>query len=149
MRFIAKIFSLILWIGVLNQGWAQQKFPTKPITVIVPWGPGNGTDLLARAVQRPVEKILGQPIIIKNKTGGAGTIGFNEGVEAPPDGYTLTAVTPSIVVTPYTVPGTNDYIKRFDPILLTAGSPSALTVREDSSWKSFKEFIDYAKSNPG
>lgn len=152
LKFNTIIFllaTILLSAPFLNEALSQEKFPSKPITIICPWEPGAGADLLARLIQRHAEKILGQPIIVKNKTGGAGTIGFNEGLNSPPDGYTLTEVTPSIVVTPYTVPGTVQYIKKFDTIILTAGSPTAITVRADAPWKTFKEFIDYAKANPG
>ncbi|MFC1534005.1 tripartite tricarboxylate transporter substrate binding protein [Thermodesulfobacteriota bacterium] len=147
MRWIPLLLVFTL-LTVWRPSFAQEKFPSKPITIICPWSPGAGADLIARLVQKHAEKHLNQPIVVQNKPGGAGTIGFTAGMNARADGYTLTEVTPSVVITPYTVPQTPEYIKKFEAIILTATSPMAITVREDSPWKTFKELIDFAKSNP-
>ena len=68
---------------------AAEKFPTKPITVIVPWKPGGGTDVLARAVTPVWEKELGVPLVIQNKPGGSNIVGYRAMFDAPADGYTL------------------------------------------------------------
>lgn len=154
MRKGKKIISGIIFFTILltimiawHQASAQVKFPSKPVTVIVSWAPG-GADVNLRALQPHAEKVLGQPIIIINKPGGAGTIGFMEGANAQADGYTVTLVTPSIVVTPYTVTAKPDY-KSFDPVILTAEIPTVVAVKIDAPWKTFNEFMEYAKANPG
>ena len=142
------LLGALLWVmTVFDQALAQEKFPSKPITVIVPWEPG-GADINLRVLQPHLEKAFAQPIIVINKPGGAGTIGFSAGAGAAPDGHTITLVTPSIVVTPYTVIAKPDY-RNFEPVVLTAEIPTVVAVQPDAPWKTFKEFLDYAKANPG
>ncbi|MBI3068565.1 MAG: tripartite tricarboxylate transporter substrate binding protein [Betaproteobacteria bacterium] len=130
------------------QAQPSDKYPSKPITIIVPFEPGADTDTSARLLAKYSEKFLGQRIIIKNKGGAAGILGFNEGVAAPADGYILTVATPSMVVTPHTVKGTKHYVKAFDPVFLPVGAPFVFVVNAGSPWKSFRELLDYARSNP-
>ncbi len=126
---------------------AQEKFPNKAITFIH-WSAPGGAEWDIRAFQPEAEKALGQPIVIVHKTGAGGTIGLTAGATARPDGYTLTYLSPSIVITPYTMPSKNDY-RDFDPVVLTVEMPAVIAVRVDAPWKTFKEFIEYARSNPG
>lgn len=149
-RVLSVIFlstTILVSTVILGEVLAKEKFPTKPITVICSWAPG-GADVSLRALQPHAEKALGKAIVLLYKLGGAGSIGFREGANAAPDGYTITLVTPSIITTPYTVDPDVSY-KQFDPIILPVGGPVVITVKADSPWKTFKEFIDYAKSNPG
>ena len=139
---------LILLVATLGQGWAQEIFPNKPVKIIVSWEPGGGMDLNARTLQPLVEKNLGQPVVIVNKPGAAGTIGFTEGAKALPDGYTVTLVNTSISTTPYLVSPTISY-RNYEPIIFTGIVPGAVTVRLEAPWKSLKEFFDYARANPG
>ncbi|MDF2962927.1 MAG: hypothetical protein K0S39_4662 [Paenibacillus sp.] len=123
-------------------------FPKRPITLIVPYAAGGGTDLTARALAKATEKTLGQSITIVNKTGGGGAVGFTEGSTAKPDGYTATMVTVELVtlhhlgLTPITY-------KEFKPVAQINFDPSAITVKADARWKTVKEFIEYAKAHPG
>jgi tripartite-type tricarboxylate transporter receptor subunit TctC len=150
-KLILNIFIIAMLLTLVNiskHGLAQEKFPSKPITVIVAWAPGGGMDSDARAVQPPAEKILGQPIIIVNKPGAGGTIGFTEGAKATPDGYTITQVSAAIVSTHYTISKDIDY-RNYEPVILTSLSPGTIYVKKDAPWKSLKEFLDYARANPG
>lgn len=127
---------------------AKADFPKKPITLIVPYAAGGGTDASARALAKAAEKHLGQSIAVVNKTGGGGAIGFTEGAQAKPDGYTLTMVTVELTtlhhlgLTPITY-------KEFKPIAQVNFDPPAISVKADAPWKTAKEFIDYAKAHPG
>lgn len=151
LKFMSHILVGILFFGIMGIPWyigGQEKFPNKPITLIVSWAPGGGMDLNARAIQPHVEKNLGQPVIILNKPGGGATIGFTEGARALPDGYTITHLSASIITTHYTVSPDIHY-RNYDPVILVGFTPRTVTVRAEAPWKSLKEFLDYAKANPG
>jgi tripartite-type tricarboxylate transporter receptor subunit TctC len=139
-------------IMILLSGWsdasAQEKFPNRPITFVIPWAAGGGGTVNAQALQPGFEKAIGTGMMIANKPGGGGTIGWNFVANSPPDGYTVAIVNPSLVVTAYTIKTGISY-KKFDSIIYTVGVPGGVAVREDSPWKTFKEFISYAKANPG
>lgn len=126
----------------------ESDFPKRPITLIVPYAAGGGTDSTARALAKATEKQLGQSIAIVNKTGGGGAIGFTEGSTSKPDGYTVTMVTVELTtlhhlgLTPITY-------KEFKPIAQINFDPSAITVKADARWKTVKEFLEYAKEHPG
>lgn len=142
------IYSILVLLLVLSAASAQEKFPNRPVSFIIPWAPGGGGSLNAQALQPSFEKSLGVGMVIVNKPGGGGTIGWNLVANAPPDGYTVAILNPSLVVTVYTLKAGISY-KKFDPIIFTVGIPGGVVVREDSPWKSFKDFINYAKANPG
>jgi tripartite-type tricarboxylate transporter receptor subunit TctC len=98
-------------------------------------------------LQPHIEKAIGVGTIIVNKTGGGGTIAWNFVANAPSDAYTVGIVNPSLVVTVYTTKTGVSY-KKFDPIIYTVGVPAGVVVKAESPWKTFREFIDYAKANP-
>lgn len=134
--------------GATKQETAKTNFPTKPVTIIVPYAAGGGTDLCARALAKSTEKYLGKSITIVNKTGGAGAVGLTEGSGSKPDGYTATMVTVELTTLRHLGLANNNY-KDFKPICLINYDPSAITVKADAPWKTAKEFIDYAKAHPG
>ncbi|TDG00101.1 tripartite tricarboxylate transporter substrate binding protein [Paenibacillus piri] len=127
---------------------AKPDFPKRAITLLVPYAAGGGTDATARALAKAAEKTIGQSITIVNKTGGGGAVGFVEGANAKPDGYTVTMVTVELAtlhhlgLTPITY-------KEFKPIAQINFDPSAITVKADAKWKTAKEFMDYVKAHPG
>jgi tripartite-type tricarboxylate transporter receptor subunit TctC len=152
MRMILGIIfaaMLLMVVTISSPALSQEKFPSRPIKMIVPYSPGSGTDSSARNLQPEVEKVLGQPIIIINKPGAAGAVGYTECAEARPDGYTVTFTGPTLPMLRHTSPMSKVDIKMLDPIILVAELPLVLAVRQDSPWKNLKEFIDYAKNNPG
>ncbi len=123
-------------------------FPEKEIQIIIPWAPGGATDLVFRALAASTEKYLGQAVVIVNKAGGGGAVGYVEGMKAKPDGYTLvTAVTP-LTILPHQVKTAFTY-KDFEPIINVVQDPAMFLVRSDAPWKDVKEFLDQAKKNPG
>ena len=123
-------------------------FPEKEIQIIIPWAPGGATDLIFRALAASTEKYLGQAVVIVNKAGGGGAVGYVEGMKAKPDGYTLvTAVTP-LTILPHQVKTAFTY-KDFEPIINVVQDPAMFLVRSDAPWKDVKEFLDQAKKNPG
>jgi len=124
------------------------KFPTKTIEIIVPAGAGGGTDMVSRALANKAKDILGKPIVIVNKPGGSGSIGFTAGQTAKPDGYTVTMFFIELVILPHLGTAPADYTK-FEPIMMVNADPAAITVAADAPWKTIEEFIAYAKANPG
>lgn len=127
---------------------SKEKFPTKPITIIVPWGAGGGTDMIARSLAKQAEQHLGQPVNVTNVTGGGGAVGHGEGLKANPDGYTLTLATFELVTLP--IQGLTPFTyKDFNMVMRLNTDPATVTVRKDAEWKTLKDYIDYAKANPG
>ncbi len=122
--------------------------PTRPVTLICPWAAGGGTDRVARMVATLLEKDLGQPINVVNRTGGGGAVGHTAGSTADPDGYTFTIVTVEIAMMHWM--GLAEVTaKGFTPIAQVNIDPSGVQVKADAKWKTVKELLDEAKANPG
>lgn len=126
------------------------EFPTKPVSFIVPWGPGSATDVVSRALANGAKKYLGQTVLIENKTGGGGTAGTQYMLTKPPDGYCMgvTSLNPFLIsYLTGTLPHhpAND----FTHIMRVCGYLFAIAVRADSPWNNIQEFIQFAKANPG
>lgn len=122
-------------------------FPQKEVQIIIPWAPGGATDLVFRAVAAATAKHLGQAVVIVNKAGGGGAVGYTEGAQAKPDGYTLTAAVTPLTILPHQVKTAFTY-SSFESIINVVSDPSMFLIRSDAPWKSLKEFLDYAKKNP-
>jgi len=123
-------------------------FPTKPITYYVPWSAG-ATDAVARVLANETSKILGQPIVVENKPGGAGTLGPITMSKAKPDGYTISEMPGGIFRAPhlYTVP--YNTLEDFTYIIHLTGYLSAVVVKKDSPFKTFADLVAFARANPG
>jgi tripartite-type tricarboxylate transporter receptor subunit TctC len=131
--------------------FAQDKWPAKPITYIVPFGPGGTTDVLARLVTLKAGPALGTTFVIENKPGAGGSTGSDITAKAAPDGYTIQGGTISshaINVSLYQKLS-YDPVKNFQPITLIGSMPNVLVVRADSPHKSLQDVIAAAKSKPG
>lgn len=124
------------------------EFPTKEVQIIVPYSAGGATDLIFRAIAASTDKYLGKAVVVVNKAGGGGAVGYTEGAQAKPDGYTLTAAITPLTILPHQVKTSFTY-KNFDPIINVVSDPSMFLIRSDAPWKSLKEFLDFAKKNPG
>lgn len=130
---------------------AQAAFPTRPITIVVPFSAGGTTDILARVIGQYMSKDLGQPVIVDNRAGAGGNIGAQNVARAAPDGYTIlmgTVGTHAINQSLYKkMPF--DPIKDFAPLSRVALVPNLLVANPAQPFKSVKELIAYAKANPG
>jgi len=151
--------SAALALGMLllsaQGGYAQpastSAFPNRPIRAVVPLAPGGGTDTVGRLVSAKLGELLGQQIVVDNRGGGGGVLGTDLVAKATPDGYTLlvgsittNAVNPALYKKlPY------DHIRDFAPISMIGTVPNALVVHTSVSAKTLKEFIAFAKTNPG
>jgi len=131
--------------------YAQQKYPDRTITMVVPFGAGGSTDIVGRIAADAMSKVLGVSMIIENKGGAGGTIGAQAAANAAPDGYTITVSTTSThVVGPLTVETVKyNPIKDFEHIGMIAETPYVLVISPKLAVNSVKELIDYAKKNPG
>lgn len=144
------VMIILLWCIISLSsvsGWSQE-FPTKPIKLIMSSAPGQLGDVTTRATAAKAEKFLGQSFIYENNNAGGGAVAFAMIKKADPDGYTImTAPTGGLIWMPYTKPV--DYkLEDFATVLSNLIMTSGLVVKADSPWKTFKEFVAYAKQNP-
>jgi tripartite-type tricarboxylate transporter receptor subunit TctC len=122
-------------------------FPTKEVQIIIPWAAGGATDLIFRALGATTGKYLGKAVVVINKPGGAGAVGYTEAMKAPADGYTLASGITPLTILPHNVKTAFTY-RDFAPIINVVSDPGMFLMRSDAPWKSLKEFLDYAKNNP-
>ncbi|WP_051534220.1 tripartite tricarboxylate transporter substrate binding protein [Desulfitibacter alkalitolerans] len=134
-----------------NSGGQEVQFPTKPVTLIVPYGAGGGTDVTARLLAEPLGKYLGQPVVVINVTGGGGWNGWGQLAQSDKDGYTIGYVNIPNVFAGYLDPAMNrsETIDSFTMIMNHVTDPGLYAVRPDSPFKTMQDLIDYAKENPG
>src|SRR5688572_22282685 len=130
---------------------AQDSYPSKPITLVIPFAAGSGTDNVGRIVGQKLSERLKQPVVIENRAGANGQIAAEYVKNAKPDGYTLFMTTnTSQSANPSLYKSLRyDPIKDFTPIIRTGELPFAVAVNNDLPVKSMKELIDYARANPG
>ena len=143
---------LVLLAGTTAGGPALcQTWPARPVKIVVPFPPGNGTDILARLMSPKMSDSLRQPVIVDNRGGANGTIGAELVARAAPDGYTILFTSPSTHVTSLFLSKNLPYdpVKDFTPIALVAGVPFALIINPQLPARTLAEFIAYAKSTPG
>ncbi|MDI9336152.1 MAG: tripartite tricarboxylate transporter substrate binding protein [Gammaproteobacteria bacterium] len=125
-----------------------QNYPERPITLIVPWGAGGGTDATARIIGSLLEKDLGQPVTVVNRTGGSGVVGHSAIATAQPDGYTIGLATVEIGMMHWQ--GLTDITSAsYTPIGLVNADPAGIQVRSDSPYKTVNELLAAIKANPG
>jgi tripartite-type tricarboxylate transporter receptor subunit TctC len=146
-RVAAGIVSLL---GLAGPAGAQE-YPTRPVTIVVPFGPGSATDTTARLIAQGLQEALGRPFVVENKSGGGGLIAANAVARAEPDGYTLLITTNS---THSAAPGLfknvpYDPIKDFTAVARIGSFPSFLGVDPQLPIRSMAELVAYAKQNPG
>jgi len=142
------ISALVIACGFAAPASAQ--YPDKPVRIVVPVAAGGGVDVMARLLAQKLSERLGQQFVVENRAGAAGIIGSKAVISSPPDGYTL-LYTPSSLSLAVAVNKTPPYdvAKDFSPIINVAISPYALVVHSSVPAKTLKEFIEYAKANPG
>jgi len=125
-------------------------WPARPVTFIVPYPPGGGTDIIARIVQEPLSKQLGQPIVIENRGGAGGSVGTAAAARATPDGYTLLFTLSSHTINPAIYPQLPfDTERDFRPISLVCSLPQLFAVNNSTPYKTFDDVVQYMKKNPG
>lgn len=152
MKRLSTLFGCLL-LGVTSMALAQEVWPARSITMVVPFPPGGLADLVARPVAEAMSRDLGQPVVIENKAGAGGGIGMSYVAKAKPDGYTVLMALSSLTVIPEAdvVLGRAPMFALADlrPIARYTADPTVLAVRADAPWKTLKEFVDDAKKRPG
>jgi len=144
------ILGIVSFInGFPGFAFSQEKYPTKPITLIVGYPAGGSVDVCARPFAGAASKILGQPIMIMNKPGGGSSVAMALLKNEKPDGYTIGLLISGAVMGQHLREVPYDTARDFTPIMQYGIYLYGLVVRSDSPWKTFNEFIDYAKANPG
>ena len=127
---------------------AQSAWPNRPVTLVVPWGAGGGTDATARIVAAILEKNLGQPFNVVNRTGGSGVVGHSAIATAAPDGYTIGMITVEITMMHHQ--GLTDLKPTsYTPLALMNEDPPGVQVKADGQFKDIKQLAEFIKANPG
>lgn len=151
MAHIARFVSMLVVCAFVAVPALAQKYPTKPIRVIVPQTPGDPCDTFARLLGYHMSERLGQQVVVDNRPGASGTIGLALAAQAPGDGYTIACGQGgNMSVIPHTMKNVPfDALKDFTPVALVATNYLALVVYPGTPYKSVGEFVKYLKANPG
>jgi len=143
--------SLVLALLVLPAAAIAQAWPTKPVRIVVPYAAGGAADTVARAVGNRLGETLGQNVVVENRAGGAAIIGSDHVAKSAPDGYTLLlTVGPPHGSYPLFIKSVPfDAVRDFTPIMIVGTAPQAIAVHPSVPVSNLREFVDYAKKNPG
>ena len=142
--------SALMAIALADVAFAQARYPTRPIRVIVPYTPGGITDVATRMVMLETSKTLGQNVIVDNRPGANSIVGVEMGAKAPPDGYTLTSVIAAHAANQTLYPKLPyDSLKSFAPVSLLVTAPLIVWVTNSLPAKTPRELVELAKAKPG
>ena len=143
------MFVLTVLLAFPLSALQAQEFPTKPIELVIPFGPGGSHDLTARAVASVAHQYLGQPLLVVLKPGGGGAVGSQQVIRAKPDGYTLLFGGSGPNTTFALVQKAPVGPEHFTPVARINYSAPFLAVKADAPWKTLRDLVDHAKKNPG
>jgi tripartite-type tricarboxylate transporter receptor subunit TctC len=147
-RFVTGV--LICAASVHPNAWAQQAWPVKTVRMILPFAPGGPSDIIGRALAQKLTEQIGQPVVVDNRPGAGGNLGMEVGAKAPPDGYTVTLASPTMVISPSLYRKLPfDPQKDFAPISMVANIPNIMVVHLSVPVKTLKEFVEIARRSPG
>ncbi len=149
-KILALIAACVAFAGAAPSVWAQS-YPSRPVTLVLGFAPGGPSDVMARVFSKKLEQVIGQPVVIENRTGAGGNIAGEMVARAAPDGYTILLANSGILAANaalYKRTGF-DAEKDFTPITRVGAQANVLIINPGIPAKSLKEFIAYAKANPG
>jgi len=133
-----------------SPAFAQNTYPHKPLQLVVPFATGGGNDILARIVAAPLSDILGQPVVVDNKTGAGGNIGAQFVARSAPDGHTVLLATNTLTLNPFLIKSLPfDISKDLAPVTLIAKQPIVVVVNPSVPARNIRELVAYLKANPG
>ena len=153
MKFVKHLYAALALAAVcaipFNAAAQADKYPSRPVRMLVPFAPGGGTDITARLIAANVTTAFGQQVIVDNRAGGGGTMGAEMAVRAVADGYTVIMVSGSYGTNAALYPLTYDPVKDIQPIVMIGDTGFVLSLHPGVPAKSVQELITYAKANPG
>lgn len=150
LRTLTRLACAVAFAAALSGALAADDYPSRPIRLVVPYGAGGPTDLLARAVAQGLQNGLGQTVIVENKPGAGAIIGVDHVAKQPADGYTLLfAASSALVITPSLNPKLPYQVKDFAPISTAGSFAMFLSVNPKLGFNSLGDLIAYGKKNPG
>jgi tripartite-type tricarboxylate transporter receptor subunit TctC len=150
IRHLHFVVAIALALFICGAGMSRaQEFPAKPVVLVVPWPAGGTTDLGMRALANATEKYLKQKIVTENRPGAAGVLGPQQVVQAAPDGYTVVQIPITVFRAPFMRKVNFSPETDFTYIIGVSGYTFGVVVRADAPWKTFQEFLTFAKNNPG
>ncbi len=141
--------AAIAALVVASGGAIAQDWPSKPVRFIVPYPPGGGTDVIARIVQEPLSRALGQPIVIENRGGAGGAVGTEAAAKSAPDGYTFLFTLSSHTINPLLYKLAFDVEKDFVSVGTVASLPQLIAANIASPYKTMQDIVTQAKAQPG
>ncbi|ABF10683.1 extra-cytoplasmic solute receptor (plasmid) [Cupriavidus metallidurans CH34] len=147
-RFI-RPFALLALALCASAVAAEDKFPSGPVTLIVPYAPGGTTDVVARQYAVALQTALGQSVVVENRPGVSGTLGAQALLRAKPDGYTLAMIPATVFRQPFIQKTAYDPASDFTYLARISGYTFGIVVRADSPWQSWADFLKSARADPG
>lgn len=148
LRHVATL-TLFLVLGLAPAAQGQERFPSKPVNLLVPFGPGSATDNVARSMADSLARELGQPVVTTNRLGANGMIAIRAAQAAPADGYTLLFLANGVVIDQVVKKTGFDYRKELLPVARVVQAPQGLFVSNSLPVNSMRELVEYARRNPG
>jgi len=148
-KFSTLIASALTCLALMFSASAQASYPDKPIRMIVTFVPGGGADVLARYMAKEMADVLGQPVVVENRTGAGGLIGVEAGLAAAPDGYTVTLISSSYTVNPSLYKLKFNPVQDITPIIKMSAGPMLAVTSNKSGIKTVAELVAAAKKSPG
>jgi tripartite-type tricarboxylate transporter receptor subunit TctC len=147
---VVMVFSIFIALSFFGVFVATgEDYPTRPIKLIVPFSPGGASDLIWRPMTDPMAKVLGQPVVIENKPGGGGSLGYTMVASSKPDGYTVGHLPLGSFINNYLIYDVSyNPTKDFSFIGGVARYAESIVVKSDSPWKTWDEFVEYSKKHP-
>ncbi|MDQ7839450.1 MAG: tripartite tricarboxylate transporter substrate binding protein [bacterium] len=147
-RLRVMLLAVVL-VGLAGTGWAGpvERFPSREITLIVPWPAGGGSDIAMRLLAERARVHFGVPVVVVNRPGAAGAIGHREIANATPDGYTIGMFGSGFIAQQYMIPNPT-LIDEIQPLAFFGLDPGALTVRGETPWRTLRDFVTAAKAAP-
>ncbi len=150
MKKLAKLLAAAcVATGLFAMTAAAADFPRRPVTLVVPWGAGGGSDIIARALAKPLEKELGKPVIVTNKPGGSGTVGTSFVAHSRPDGYTIGLINNTGLIHQIHYGGLDYTRADLDPLCLFLRVPVFLVVNSASPIKNLEDYVKAARERDG